>query len=153
MKKRFCGFEFFYGVTIMIGFTTSLIVGSVYPLRPGDRVVFIEELNRIRREVDPPASNMEEIKWNEQLATEAENDAERCLHSLNPSITNQSAEYTFGELHYVRSVKPDQSSASFLLSAASSWYETRDTILNACFPCNHSQNSPCAYNEYSQVCL
>ena len=153
MKKRFCSLEFLYAVTIMIGFTASLIVGLVYPFRPGDRDVFTEELNRIRREVDPPASNMAEIKWNEQLTTVAANDAEQCLHSSKQSITNQSAEYTFGELRYVRSLNPDQSSASFLLSALSSWYETRSTFPSACSPCSRSQDSPCSYNEFSQVCL
>jgi hypothetical protein len=84
--------------------------------------MFLEEINRIRRKVDPTASKMMEMIWSDELATIATEYASECKAYLNPARNNQSTDFNeVGELHYVGRLKDAASFSSLLVDAVSFW--------------------------------
>ena len=86
--------------------------------------MFLEEINKIRRKVDPTASKMMEMIWSNELATIATDYASECIYRayLNPARNNQSTDFNeVGELHYVGRLKDAASFSSLLVDAVSFW--------------------------------
>jgi hypothetical protein len=105
--------------------------------------IFLREINRIRRKVDPPASRMMEVMWSEELATIASTYASECIANVNALRNNQSNQVKeVGELHYVAVL--NKAISSFLVDAVASWNDpapVNDTIFIV----------PCQKQDYLQV--
>ena len=126
-------------------------------IAPRERNAFIEEVNKVRREVQGP--NMMEVVWNEDLATMASGYASGCNGYLNPTRNNQSTDREFntvGEVHYIGRLEEGMSSSSLLLEAVVNWARPHSSGRNDSFTsqeCTSCNGNTTMYQseKYAQV--
>ena len=117
--------------------------------------MFLEEINKIRRELNPTASKMMEVVWSDELATIATEYASECKAYLNPARNNQSTDFNaVGELHYVGSLKDTASLSSLLVDAVSFWNTSKLRNVTRILPGGNISDSTvltCHTKDYIQV--
>ena len=105
---------------ILLSNIVTTVLCHIFVAEEGE--MFLEEINRIRRELNPTASKMMEMIWSDELATIATEYASECKAYLNPARNNQSTDFNeVGELHYVGRLKDAASFSSLLVDAVSFW--------------------------------
>ena len=141
-------FGLFFWVRIVIVTDSISRIALCYDLLPEEQRMFIEEINSIRRQVVPSASNMMEIAWNDELASMARRYAARCDRLGNHERSSQSTQFdVVGESIYVSTLPVE----SVLMDALNYWKSLNEGFNHSLFdvPCN--ARTPCTFDEYTQV--
>ena len=140
------------GLLIILGLLFSFVLCR--NILPEEREKIVEEVNRIRRELQAP--NMMEVVWNEELAKIASVYASECSKFSNPTRSNQSTEFdTVGEVHYIGRLKAaNLSFLSLVANAAIHWNNLKNRTENFTeIHGNTSYSKICQNDIYAQVLL
>ncbi|XP_041352054.1 cell wall protein PRY3-like [Gigantopelta aegis] len=84
-ERQACAYEHFSSDHSMCGTVT----GTEIPLSQADKDNIVSNHNRIRNEVQPPASNMQIMVWDDELALIALTYAKQCKHGHDSTVNRQ----------------------------------------------------------------